>query len=114
MDKNQSFNFWIMNIHCKLNFKVNGFFFSITSQFLCNGALDSCHDLSKLNLCRTLVSNRGNSHSLYLLIMNLYLSDVCLTFDPCPINLDQTSEFVVHLHPTEVSKYSIITCVYLL
>lgn len=35
---------------------------SITSQFLCNGALDSCHDLSKLNLCRTLASNRGNSH----------------------------------------------------
>lgn len=33
----------------------------ITSQFLCNGALDSCHDLSKLNLCRTLVSNRGVS-----------------------------------------------------
>ncbi|XP_022309550.1 uncharacterized protein LOC111115190 isoform X1 [Crassostrea virginica] len=33
----------------------------ITSQFLCNGALDKCLDLSKLNLCRTLVSNKGVS-----------------------------------------------------
>ncbi|XP_061179770.1 uncharacterized protein LOC133188390 [Saccostrea echinata] len=33
----------------------------ITSRFLCNGALTECHDLSKLNLCRTSVSNKGVS-----------------------------------------------------
>ncbi|XP_062566491.1 uncharacterized protein LOC134228813 [Saccostrea cucullata] len=34
---------------------------SITSRFLCNGALGECQDLSKLNLCRTSVSNKGVS-----------------------------------------------------
>ncbi|XP_071102600.1 uncharacterized protein [Haliotis cracherodii] len=56
----------------------------ITSQFLCSGCLNSCHLLSKLNLSRTSVSDKG--------IRSLKLMSLTL------LNLDGT-----HVHPEIIS-----------